>query len=416
MKELSFNVRARLSVMMFLQFFIWSVWFVTLVTYLGTTLNQKGAYIGAAYGTMNWGAIFAPMVVGMIADRFFPAQYVLAFCHLVGAALLYFTSKTTEPTALYWMLIAYAIFYNPTLTLVNAISFPQLSSPEKQFPGIRIFGTFGWIAAGWVTALLKLEASSTPMLIAAGCSLLLALFSLALPHTPPKSVGKSVTIRDVFGLDTIGLMKDRSFATFVIGSLLICIPLSFYYTFTNGFLNDRGVENAAGVMTFGQMSEVLFMLIMPFFFVRLGVKKMLLIGMAAWALRYVFFAFGDAHGKIALLYLGIILHGVCFDFFFVTGQIYTDNVAPKSIRGSAQGFIGIITYGIGMLIGNYIAGAVVNHYQEVDKIDPWKPIWLVPAAMAAVVILLFAIFFREKPASNVNADEVASAGTALEMQ
>lgn len=416
MKELSLNVRARLSIMMFLQFFIWGVWFVTLVTYLHVTLKQDFFYVGAAYGTMNWGAIFAPLLVGMIADRFFPAQYVLAFCHLVGAVLLYFTSKTTEPTALYWMLIAYAIFYNPTLTLANAISFPQLSSPEKQFPGIRIFGTFGWIAAGWMTALLKLEASATPMLIAAGCSLLLALFSLALPNTPPKSAGKSVTIRDVFGLDTIALMKDRSFATFVIGSLLICIPLSFYYTFTNGFLNARGVENAAGVMTFGQMSEVLFMLIMPFFFVRLGVKKMLLIGMAAWALRYVFFAFGDAHEKIALLYTGIILHGVCFDFFFVTGQIYTDNAAPKSIRGSAQGFIGIITYGIGMLIGNYIAGAVVNHYQDVDKIDPWKPIWLVPAAMAAVVILFFAIFFREKPASSVTDAEVNSAGAALEMQ
>ena len=417
MQTLTMNVRARLSIMMFLQFFIWGVWFVSLGTYLSKTLHQDGM-IGAAYGTMSWGAIFAPMLVGMIADRFFPAQYVLSFCHLIGAGLLYLASKTVEPTALYWTLIGYAIFYNPTLPLVNAISFPQLDSPQKQFPGIRVFGTVGWIVAGWVNSLMGLEKTSTPMAIAAGCSVLLAVFSLVLPHTPPKSTGRKVTLSDVFGLEALSLMKNRSFAIFVIGSLLICIPLSFYYNFTNLFLENRGVLNPSGKMTFGQMSEFFFMLVMPFFFTRLGVKKMLLIGMAAWALRYVLFAFGDAGSGIPMLYTGLLLHGVCFDFFFVTGQIYTDNTAPKAIQASAQGFIGVITYGGGLLIGAYISGAVYVHYKaigELEKVDYWKPFWIVPAIMAGAVMLLFAIFFREEKVA-ASADDINAAGAALEME
>ncbi len=419
MQTLTMNVRARLSAMMFLQFFIWGVWFVTLGTYLAETLKMEGHFIGLAYSTMPWGAIFAPMLVGMIADRFFPAQYVLSFCHLVGAGLLYLASQTTEPTTLFWVLIGYALCYNPTLPLVNAISFPQLNSPQKQFPAIRVFGTLGWIASGWLVSGLHIQKTSTTMVIAAGCSLLLAVYSLFLPHTPPKSSGKKVSLRDVFGLDALSLMKDKSFATFVIGSLLICIPLTFYYNFTNQFLEARHVEESAGKMTFGQMSEVGFMLLMPLFFVRLGVKKMLLIGMAAWALRYVLFAFGNNSSMISFYYAGIMLHGICFDFFFVTGQIYTDNTAPKAIQASAQGFIGVITYGVGMMIGSFVSGEVVQHYQNVAKanpgFDPWKEIWLAPAYMAAVVIVLFAIFFREKPVA-ANVDEINSAGAAVEME
>lgn len=402
MAGLSPNVRVRLSIMMFLQFFIWGAWCVTLGTYLGKTLNFRPSEIGDAYSTIPWGAIVAPFFVGMVADRFFPAQVVLGVCHLLGAVLLYMVSGVTDPSAFFWMMLAYALCYVPTLPLVNAISFHQMTSPQNQFPAIRVFGTLGWIVAGFVVS-GKLEPTAIPLQIAAGCSVLLGLYSFVLPHTPPKSLGRKVTVRDVLGLDALSLLKDRSFAIFVLGSLLICIPLAFYYAFTNPFLNGRGIANVAGKMTMGQMSEVFFMLVMPFFFVRLGVKKMLLFGMLAWLIRYVLFAFGNSTDLVCLYYGGILLHGICYDFFFVTGQIYVDNTAPKHIQASAQGFIGVITYGVGMMIGYTVSGRVVEHFSNAaaaeQGADPWKAIWLTPAAMAAVVIVLFALFFREKPAA-----------------
>jgi len=399
--SLSPSVRARLSAMMFLQFFIWGAWFVTLSTYLGRGLNFSGTDIGAAYSTMPWGAIVAPFLVGMVADRFFAAEKVLGVLHLVGAGLLWHASTVTSPGTLFWVLLVYALAYNPTLALVNAVSFAQMQSPEKQFPAVRVWGTIGWIVAGMIVGWLALEATAVPLRLAAGSSALLGLFSFALPHTPPKSLGHAVTVGDVLGLDALTLMKDRSFAVFVAGSLLICIPLAFYYGFANLFLNEAGVANAAGKMTMGQMSEVFFMLVMPFFFVRLGVKKMLLVGMLAWAARYLLFAYGNSAELVFMFYLGILLHGICYDFFFVTGQIYVDNAAPKRIQASAQGFITLITYGVGMLIGTLIAGWVVEGRQVADAAGTiqghdWRAIWLVPAAMAFGVIVLFAALFSDK--------------------
>jgi len=394
---LSASVRTRLSAMMFLQFFIWGAWWVTMGTYLLQGLKFTGTQTAQAYSTMPWGAIAAPFLVGMIADRFFAAEKVLGIVHLAGAALLYYVSTVTDPTTFFWVLLAYALCYNPTLALVNAISFNQMTSPEKQFPAVRVYGTVGWIAAGWMIGLLAIEDQAAPLLIAAACSALLGVFAFFLPHTPPKSLGRKVTVRDVLGLEALRLMKDRSFAVFVLGSLLICIPLAFYYSFTNAFLNEMGVANAAGKMTMGQMSEAVFMLVMPLFFVRLGVKRMLLVGMLAWAGRYLLFAFGNAQELVFMYYLGIILHGICYDFFFVTGQIYVDNIAPKEIQASAQGFITLITYGVGMLIGNWISGPIVDMYaMRVGDtvVHDWTAIWLWPAAMAFVVILLFAFFFR----------------------
>ena len=418
MAELSLpsSVRVRLSAMMFLQFFVWGAWFVTLSTYLGQGLNFAGTDIGRAYTTMPWGAIVAPFLVGMIADRFFAAEKVLGVLHLVGAVLLWQSANVTSPRALFWVLLGYALCYNPTLALVNAVSFNQMKSPEKQFPAVRVFGTIGWIVAGLIVGSLGLEATATPLRIAAGCSALLGIFSFFLPRTPPKALGHKVTVRDVLGLDALTLMRDRSFAVFVGGSLLICIPLSFYYSFTNLFLNERGVVNAAGKMTMGQLSEVFFMLVMPFFFVRLGVKKMMLVGMLAWTVRYLLFAFGQNHPLavagmtadglidalffVSMYYLGILLHGICFDFFFVTGQIYVDNTAPKKIQASAQGFITLITYGVGMLIGAEISGRVVEARQVMKAGaivgHQWTAIWLVPAAMAFVVVVLFALLFKER--------------------
>lgn len=393
---LSPGVRVKLSLMMFLQFFVWGAYFVTMGTYLVQGLGFSGTEAALAYSTMPWGAIVAPFVIGMVADRFFAAEKLLGVLHLVGALLLYWVSTVTTPGAFFWVLLLYALCYNPTLALVNAISFNQMASPEKQFPAVRLWGTIGWIVAGLIVGWLKVEPTATPLLIATAASAVFGLFAFFLPHTPPKSLGHKVTVRDVLGLDALALMKDRSFAIFVLGSLLICIPLAFYYNFTNLFLNERGVVNAAGKQSMGQMSEVAFMLVMPFFFRRLGVKWMLIAGMAAWAIRYVLFAYGNASELVFMYYLGILLHGICYDFFFVTGQIYVDKTAPKSIQASAQGFITLVTYGVGMLIGSWVSGPVVDRYAQTlgeTVSHDWTSIWLWPASMAFVIILLFAFFF-----------------------
>jgi nucleoside transporter len=400
-EKLTPGTRTGLSVMMFLQFFIWGAWFVTLSTYLGKGLQLPGDFIGRAYSTIPWGAILAPFIVGMIADRFFAAQKVLGFLHLIGACALFYASMVTDPTLLFWTLLGYAFCYVPSLALVNAIAFNQMDNPEREFPSIRVFGTLGWITAGLVVGFLQIEATAIPLKIAAGSSVLLGVFAFALPGTPPKSLGHKVTVRDVLGLDALKLMKDRRFAIFVIGSLLTCIPLAFYYNFTNFFLNEKGVINAAGKMTLGQMSEVFFMLVMPFFFVRLGVKKMLLAGMLAWFARYLLFAFGNPTKLVLMFYGGILLHGICYDFFFVTGQIYVNRTAPKTIQASAQGFIAFVTYGVGMLIGAEVSGWAVKHYQDLAAsgglTDLWKAVWLVPAALSLLVLILFALMFKDPP-------------------
>jgi nucleoside transporter len=406
---MSGNVRGRLSAMMFLQFFIWGAWFVTLSTYLGKGLGFAGGDIGRAYSTMPWGAIVAPFFIGMIADRFFPAQIVLGVCHLLGAAFLWWATTVQAPGMFFWVVLGYALCYSPTLGLVNAIAFNQMHTPAKQFPAVRVFGTVGWIVAGLLVGFLRVEDTAVPLKIAAGCSVVMGLFAFALPHTPPKSLGHKVKIGDVLGLDALKLLRQPSFAVFVAGSLLICIPLAFYYNFTNLFLNEQGVVNAAGKMTLGQMSEVFFMLVMPFCFARLGVKKMLLVGMLAWAGRYLLFAFGNPGTLVWLYYGGILLHGVCYDFFFVTGQIYVDHTAPKAIQASAQGFIALITYGVGMLIGAWISGEIVEKYQTtvagVITGHEWTTIWIIPAVMAGMVIVLFAVFFRD-PGTPGDAQEV----------
>jgi nucleoside transporter len=402
-------VRNKLAIMMFLQFALWGSWFVTMGTYL-QKVGFSGGQVGAAYSTMNWGAILAPVIAGAFADRFFQAQKVMGVLHLVGAVLLWWISSVTDPGIFFWALLTYAIFYMPTLGLANAISFHQMSDPGKQFGLIRAFGTFGWIVVGGVVGWLaprvlgySIEPTNIPLKLGAGISLLLGLYAFALPTTPPAAAGQKPSLAQALGLETLSLMKNRSFAVFVIGSLLVCIPLSFYYSFANIYLNESGMENAAGKMTLGQVSEVLFLVIIPFLFARLGVKKMLLIGMAAWVLRYVLFAYGNNGGLVSMLYAGIILHGVCFDFFFVTGQIYVDNSVSKAQRAAAQGFIHVVTYGVGQLIGSLAAGKVVDHYTAATDTGTqhlWQAIWMVPAVMAFVVMILFALFFRDAPAGS----------------
>ncbi|HXI19499.1 MAG TPA: nucleoside permease [Gemmatimonadales bacterium] len=391
-------IKFKLSTMMFLQYFIWGAWFVTMGTYLGASLKFDGPQIGAAYGAMAIGAIIAPFFVGMIADRFFATQKILALLHLLGAVLIYWASYEGEFGLFYPILIGYSLCYAPTLALTNSLAFDNMQDPAREFPLVRVLGTIGWIVAGQLVGFLALEPTAVPMRIAAGASVALGLFCLALPHTPPHAAGKPLNIRDVLGLDALALMKDRSFAAFVIGSFLLCIPLQFYYAFTNLFLNELGMSNPAGTMTLGQMSEILFMVLLPAALLRFGTKNILLLGMAAWGARYLLFAHGDVGSHVWMLYGGILLHGVCYDFFFVTGQIYVDQRASVKIRAAAQGFITFITQGVGYLIGSFLSGVVVQQFVTPAGGHQWSAIWLRPAVGAAIILILFAMVFRpEEP-------------------
>src|SRR6188474_574205 len=390
------SVRIKLSSLMFLQYFVWGAWSVTMGTWLGQTLGFSGEQIGLAAGTTALAAMISPFFVGMIADRLIATERILAALHLAGGALLFYASTATTFGPFYIVLLAYALCYMPTLALSNSLSFRQMKDPGTEFPGIRVLGTIGWIVAGLLIGTLGLEATAQPMRIAAGASVLLGLFCLALPHTPPQATTRA-SMGGIIGLDALKLMKDRAFAVFVIGSFLVCIPLQFYYTFANPFLNEIQVSNAAGKMTLGQMSEIFFMIAMPWFFRRLGVKKMLLVGMAAWSARYLLFAFGADGPVVWMLYGGILLHGICYDFFFVTGQIYVDRAAPPDLRASAQGFIAFVTLGAGMFIGSWASGQIVDAFVRPTGGHDWDQVWLVPAAGAAAVLLLFALFFRSEP-------------------
>lgn len=392
-------IRLKLSTMMFLEFFIWGAWFVTMGTYLMTSLHSSGTENADAYLTQAFGAIIAPFVIGLIADKYFSAQKILGVLHLVGAALLFYESIAPDFKAFYPGILAYMIIYMPTLALVNSVSFKQMTNPSKDFPLIRIFGTAGWMVAGIAIGWLNWEQSGSLALtfkMAAGASLLLGLLSFTLPDTPPGKKGQKTTVAEIMGLDSIGLLKNRSYLVFFLASVAICIPLAFYYNFTNPFLNEVGMKRAAYVQSYGQFSELFFMAVMPFFFVRLGVKKMLAIGMLCWGLRYLFFAYGDVGSNYWMLIAGIVLHGACYDFFFVTGQIYTDRFAGEKFKSAAQGFITLATYGLGMMIGYYISGPIVDHWKTSTNMHDWKSIWLIPGGISVVVMLLFVLFFSDK--------------------
>ncbi len=393
------SVRTQLSIMMFLQFFIWGAWYVT----VGNFMTAHGMFeqVSWAYTVGPIAAIISPVFLGMIADRFFATERVLAAMHFIGALAMFAVPVAAEagPGYMIAMLMIHMLAYMPTLGLTNTLAFHNIENQERDFPLIRVFGTIGWIAANWVVSKwLVGDEKAVQFYVTGIASMALAAFSLTLPHTPPPAAGKKVSLGEVFGVDALQLLREWPFVVFIVGSFLICIPLAAYYAYAPVFASKVGFENVAFTMSFGQISEIVFMLSMPLFFRRLGVKWMLLVGMAAWVARYGLFAAADEDNIKWMVLLGILLHGICYDFFFVTGFIYTDKKCSREIRGQAQGLLVLVTQGLGLGIGAQVVGRLVAHYTTTGEppVTDWGSFWFVPATMAGVVMLLFAFLFNDR--------------------
>lgn len=400
-------IQAKLSAMMFLEFFIWGAWYTAVAVYM--TANGMEDLTHWPFTVNPIAAIAAPFFVGLIADRYFATEKVLGTLHILGAIFMFLTPMASgAPLLFILLLLAYNLCYMPTMSLANTLAFHNMDDQEKQFPIIRVFGTVGWIVAGLIVSFvlgafvaegLQPEQTAMPLYLASGASLLLGLFSFSLPHTPPPAAGESVSVKSIIGVDALKQLGSKSFYIFLASSLLISIPLAAYYNFTQIFLGATGFENIAATQTIGQMSEVIFMLLMPFFFIRLGVKWMLAAGMLAWVARYGLFAMGAPDEIAWMIIAGIALHGICYDFFFVTGQIYVDKKSTPAVRGQAQGLIVLITYGVGMLIGAQLAGQLYNSFlgtADALTLSQWQDFWWVPAIFAGVVMVIFVIFFDDK--------------------
>ena len=415
------SIRVRLSIMMFIQYAFNGIWYIPLAFYL-TASGYTGVEIGFVAGTtFALGAIISPFFVGMIADRFFPAEKVLGVINIVGSGLLFLASQMAvdgsgakQPVIMFWILFAHFLFYMPTWALTNSIALYQMDNPGKQFPSVRVMGTFGWIFVSTITLFSReitgamgisgnIESTQIPMILGSGIGLMAGLLAFILPSTPPKVTNQKITFADILGIKALSLFKDRNFLIFAISSFLIFFPAMFYWQFCNLFLNELGMEYVQFKQSIGQMAEVIFLYLMPFFFARYGVKKMLVVGMLAWTLRFIFFGFGDLGAGAVLLYLGLALHGVCYDFFFVTGQLYTDKKAPKEIQAQAQGLISLITFGLGWFVGSVVAGRVVDAYSATEIVNAvemtvghdWQTIWIYPSLMAIAILIFFQIFFKD---------------------
>jgi nucleoside transporter len=396
---MNLTTKLQLSLLFFLEFFIWGGWFVTMGTFLSQSFNASGSQLAMAYETQSIGAIIAPFIIGLIADRYFAAQKILGILHLVGAGLLFLAGASENFSSFYPYIFVYMLLYMPTLSLANAIAFHQMENPSKEFAPIRVLGSLGWIIAGFSIGYFAWESSQVleyTFYMTSVASALLGVYSFFLPNTSPKiKPDEKVSLKSILGLDALVLFKDRSYLIFFIASVLVCIPLAFYYQHANQFLNEVGMQAAASKMIFGQISEVFFLLLLPVFLNRFGLKKVLVFGVLAWGLRYLLFAYGDAGQNVWMLLFGIILHGICYDFFFVSGQIYTDFKAGEQYKSAAQGLITLATYGVGMLIGFRLAGWLTDQYVN-DSGHYWKEIWIQPAIFSFVILILFLFSFKNQ--------------------
>jgi nucleoside transporter len=393
------SLKARLCLMMFLNYVIWGAWYVTIGTYLSVTLKFTGTQTGAVFGTTALASMITPFFIGLIADRFFATEKVMAVLHLMGAVILYFVTRATSFGAVYALMLVYCLCYFPTIGLTNSLALRQLTDAGGEFPFIRMFATIGWIAIGQTIGNMGVETTATPFLLASAASVVMSAYCLTLPHTPPAGKGVKITAGSLIGLDALVMLKKRPYLVFAIASVLACIPLTFYFVFTNTYLNEVGVVNAAGKMTLGQVSEVGVMLLMPFIFRRITVRGVLMLGLACWSLRYGLLAYGNAGAGVWMFYLAILLHGFCFDFFFMTGQLYTDQEAPSHLRGTAQGFLTFLTYGVGMFIGSLLSGVALDFFTTTSGgtvTHNWTSFWLVCSAGAAVILILVALFFQTR--------------------
>ena len=394
----------RLWIMVFLHYFVWGSWYVTMGTYLTQTLKFEGGQVGLAYGSTAIGAIVSPFFAGIVADRFFTTQKLLGTLHLIGAGLLYLVTMQETFNAFYPLLILYTVSYMAGHGLTNTLTLHHAVNAGKEFPIVMMAGSVGWIAAGLVNSGLKLEDNVGMFQLACGAAAVMGLYSFTLPNTPPKGAGQKVSVRTMLGFDALKLMREPSFATFIVCSFLICIPLSFYFAWMNVFLNELGIANAAAKMTIGQVSDVVFLLLLPVLLPVFRAKGILLVGMAAWALRFGLFAWFDtARDAHWMMYLGIAVHGVCYDFIFVMGRMYVDKRAGKEIRGAAQGLHAFVTLGIGMFVGSWLSGVVGEHFasQGADGsvTHNWQMIWAIPAVLAVVLTILFVVLFKDSEPS-----------------
>ena len=405
---MNLKTRVQLSLMMFFQYFIWSAWYVTMGAFLTKGLGCTDTQSGLAYGFTAFAFIISPMFTGLIADKFFDSEKIVGVLHLVGAVLLYFMSTSTSFDTFFPLMIIYMLLYAPTIALTSSIAMQLVKSPEKDFPSIRVLGTIGWIAAGLFIGFGNLdfadgismggfdETSSMPFFIAMGASIILGVISFALPKVAPKDKGGKVDIKTLLGLDAIGLMKNGSFRMLIISIFLIYIPMTFYFVNGSVFLGEMGITKSAALQTLGQVSEVGFMLVLPFILGRIGIKPMLIVGMIAWILRYLFYGFADGDANMWMIYVAIGLHGICYDFLFVSTQIYIDKKAPENLRSSAQALMTTATYGIGMFIGANVVGYITKSYSDpVTALHDWNPIWLIASAMVAVIVVFFVFAFKD---------------------
>jgi nucleoside transporter len=394
-------LKIKLSVFMFLQYLVWGSWYVSLGTYLANALKFSGDQIGYAYGAFAIGSMISPFFVGLIADRYFASEKMLAVLGIAGGLGLCALPQLTTFWPFYGVLILYCALYTPTLALGNSLSLHHLADSRVDFPRVKVYSAVGWIASGLVISALKAEQTSLQFYFAGGVSLLMGLFSLSLPHTPPKKIGQAVTVAEVLGLDALALMKKPSFAIFIGCMFLICIPLYFYFVMIGVYLTELKWEYIAAKLTLAQVSDVIFLTLLAALLKNLGYKKTILLGILAWVARYFLLAgsVGLASVQSLLIFGAILLHGVCYDFLFIAGQLYVDGEANERIRGACQGFIAFILWGVGAFVGTTLAGRVMDYYSHKDAAGvvthDWQAIWMTPALGAAAVLVVFLLFFKE---------------------